>query len=234
MSARRLHSAAARAACSLAVALACCGCGDNWKVSPDGGGGEASPDGGPPPPPALGEMLDRVGRPLTAELLIGTTLPDAERRAAISAYRRAAPDTWPSFEAEILKNLSLFDGLDSAATAGDRCRSNPALAELAELLANDRLFLDTNISLCSEAGCTDYFEVERKALRGSPDHSSCGGLAGTFDAVDVTYTALIKTADPGSGVTPITDGVGRHGDVSTTSFPFLGIAHRSRGAFPPL
>lgn len=226
MSARRLHSLAAGATLSLAAVLAGGACGDNWKVSPDGGGMDAGTDGGPPPPPALGEMLDRVGRPLTAELLIGTTLPDAERRAAIAAYRRAAPDTWPSFAMEILKNLSLFDGLDSVAVAGDRCRTTPVLAELAELLADDRLFLDTNISLCSDSGCTDYFEVERKALRGSPDHSSCGGLAGTFDAVDVTFTALVKDADPASGVAPITDGVGRHGDVSTTSFPFLGMAHR--------
>lgn len=227
MSARRRPSPAAGTALALALAFACGACGDNWKVSPDGGGGDAGPDGGtPPPPPALGEMLDRVGRPLTAELLIGTTLPDAERRAAIAAYRRAAPDTWPSFAAEILKNLYLFDGLDSVAAAGDRCRSNSTLAALAELLADDRLFLDTNISLCADGSCTDYFEVERKALRGSPDHSSCGGLAGTFDAVDVTYTALVKDADPASGVAPVTDGVGRHADVSTTSFPFLGIAHR--------
>jgi hypothetical protein len=208
---------------ALTAALAAAGCGDNWRPAPGDGDRDAEPDGSePPPPPQLGEMIDRTGRPLTAELLIGAALPEPERKQAIASYRTAEPSQWPSFEQEIQRNLAIYDGLDSETAAGDRCRATERLTALARVLSNDRLFLDTALSYCSGAGCTDYFEVERKALRDRDDHSSSGGLAARYDAVDITYTALVKDVD---AAVPVVDGVGPHTDVSN-SFPFFGPFHR--------
>jgi hypothetical protein len=211
---------------TLAAFAAATGCGDNWAARPDGPPPDTRPtDAGPPEPPPLGEMVDRAGRPLTAELLIGAGLADADRQARQAEYARTGPLEWFKFETEIQRSLALYDGLDSELSAGDRCRPAAQLAQLARILADDRLFLDAPTAPCAPP-CLDYLEVERSRLRPSPTRRSGGGLAPTYDAVDITYTALVKDADPGPLVPPVTDGVEAHGDVSSDSFPFLAPPHR--------
>ncbi len=222
--------ALARSLALAALALApagLAGCGDNLAVRPDAMAVDAPPDPPEiPAPPALGEMIDRVGRPLTAELLIGAGLPEAERKARQEEYARTEPLEWFLFEPEMQRSLALYDALDSESSAGDRCRTPAQRAQLARLFADDRLFVDAYTGPCSAAGCVDYLEVERATSRPSPIRQSGGGFAPAYDAVDVTYTSLVKEADPGAQITPVSDGVERHPDVDNNSFPFLGPPHR--------
>lgn len=214
---------------ALALALLGAACGDNWSARPDAGGGDSQVDGPDnPPPPELGEIFDRRGRPLTAELLIGIDLPAGPaREAAHQRFARTSDFNWRSYEAEIARSLALYDGLDSEAAAGDRCGyPGMSYAALASIFADDRLYVDTEISVCRGSNCRDYLAVERSFIPPLRLRDSCGGNALSYDVVDASYTALIKDPDPDPPVTPISDGVEPHGDIDNTSFPFLGREHR--------
>lgn len=222
MSTLRRAFASGAAACATAAA-ACAACGDNRPARPDAGIDAGIDAAGDPAPPPLGELVDRVGRPLIARLLIGTTLPDTERTAAQQQYQRLGPLDGFRFEAEMARHLALFDGADSDATAGDQCRPAAADIELAGILANDRLFVDTD-----QGNCTHFFEVERAFLvsRGT-SRTSCGGYMPTQDAVDTMYSILIRAlGTPGNPGPPVPDGAQSHSDyLGNDSFPFLAREH---------
>lgn len=208
----------------LAALGAASGCGDNLPARPDANRDAPADAATDPPPPALGPMVDRVGRPLIARLLVGTALPSAERRAKQRDYQESTPLAGFRFEAEIAANLALYDGADSAAQPGDECRPVTFYPTLARVLANDRLFVDT-----TKAGCDRFFSVERDFLTSPNDDvpTSCGGFAPSQDAVDDLYSVLIRalgsTNLPGP---PVPDGVGPHADtLGNDSFPFLGREH---------
>ncbi|MGH8235837.1 MAG: DUF4331 family protein, partial [Steroidobacteraceae bacterium] len=90
-------------------------------------------------------QLDRVGRPLTGNALLGTLATDAVSDKLKEEYNAATPATAARFVPEIEKALGLYDSFDgncgnqllasTSATAG-RYR------ELATLLADDRLWVD--------------------------------------------------------------------------------------------
>ncbi len=212
------------AAAITAALAAVAGCGDNLPARPD-----ASADGpidaaGNPPPPELGPIVDRAGRPLIAKMLIGTALPQAERREMQRAYQLSTPLEGFRFEVEIAANLALYDGADSVAQPADECRPVAFYSTLARILANDRLFVDT-----TRGSCDRFFSVERDFLT-SPnqdDPTSCGGFAPTQDAVDDLYSVAIRalgsTNMPGP---PVPDGAGPHPDyLGNDAFPFLARDH---------
>jgi hypothetical protein len=218
---RPAGAAAARA--GLVAWAACAACGDNWPARPDAAIDATIDARVDPPPPPLGEMVDRVGRPLIARLLIGTTSPEAERAAAQQQYQRLGPLDGFRFEVEMARHIALFDGADSYAFAGDQCRSAASGTELASILANDRLFVDTD-----QGNCTHFFEVERAFLvsRGT-SRTSCGGYMPTQDAVDTMYSILIRAlGTPGNPGPPVPDGAQPHNDyLGNDSFPFLAREH---------
>ena len=84
---------------------------------------------------------------------------------------------------------------------------------LAEMLADDRLWVNSR-----SATCTQLFAVERAAVGGEPALADdCGGRTLTYDAVNV-YRSLLA----GGKVGGIDDGV--HSDEkghSVSTFPFL-------------
>lgn len=206
----------------LALALVSVGCGDNWPARPDAGldaGIDALVE---PPPPPLGEMVDRVGRPLIAQFLIGTELPAAQRLAAQQQYQLLGPLDGFRFEAEMARHLALYDGADSESSAGDQCRPAATYPELASVLANDRLFVDTD-----QGNCTHFFEVERAFLNGRISRTSCGGHMPTQDVVDALYSILIRAlGSPGMPGPPVPDGAQPHTDyLGNDSFPFLAREH---------
>lgn len=203
------------AAFAAAAAAAAAGCGDDLAARPDA---RARPDAATiPPPPELGPMIDRAGRPMTGTLLVGTMIPDGARRELAQAeYGRATPDLWQRFELELQTNLAVFDALDTRTLAGDGCGNlELPYRELAQLLADDQLFLDATLGVC-----TDYFSVERAFLRGQP-RATCGGRAPSYDAIDTIYSEVIK----GISLPIVGDGVAPHRNVNDGAFPFLGPPH---------
>ena len=157
-------------------------------------------------------QLDRVGRPLTGNALLGTLATAAESDKLKEDYNRATPATAARFVPEIEKNLGLYDAFDgkcgnqwlaSTAATADR------YAALARLLADDRLWVDTR-----RRQCTRYMAVERAGQARSPD---CGGRTPQEDAVDVYRALLVNGTESG-----MDDGVLQHDKVhSTVDFPFL-------------
>jgi hypothetical protein len=185
------------------VLAALCGCSSRMSGSHD----EL------PPRPALGAPIDRVGRPLTANALIGPIAADevADRRK--EAYNRAAPPDWPSFEADLEASLGLYDGLDGS--CGNQWLAGTTTATgryhaLARLLADDRLWVNSSATIC-----TRYFAVELAAP--GTASTDCGGRTPLYDASNVFRSMLVL-----GRATGVSDGVD-HDDreTSTTEFPFL-------------
>ena len=97
-----------------------------------------------------------------------------------------------------------------------------AYGQLAGVLADDRLYVDT-----SKTQCTQYLAVELGVVGGS-NHTTCGGRSPTYDVIDVTYSALaLGTAgfSTDGQMTPVFgDMVSAHTDYLST-FPYLGLPH---------
>ena len=173
-----------------------------------------------PARPTLGAPIDRIGRPLTGNALIGPIAPGDTTDRRKEAYNRAAPADWPQFAADIERTLGLYDGFDR--TCGNQWLADrgapPALRYrlLATTLADDRLWIDS-----TAAACTQYLAVERAALGAlnspKPTSRDCGGRTPTSNAIAVFRSLLIR------GTTTGTDDGLDHDDKtpSTADFPFL-------------
>jgi len=160
--------------------------------------------------------IDRMGRPLTGNALLATLEPDAVSDALKEAYNHAIPATSDGFIPEIEKTLGLYDAFDGDcgnAMIADRPAGASRYLNLAILLADDRLWIDS-----AGARCTTLFAVELAALAGRRDLAGdCGGRTPNYDAVDV-YRSLLATG----ALTGIDDGVDHDDHVhSDTAFPFL-------------
>ncbi|WP_447761968.1 hypothetical protein [Sphingopyxis panaciterrae] len=162
-------------------------------------------------------QIDRAGRPLTGNALLVTLGSDQAQDAIKERYNHASPSAGKQFVAEIAKGVALYDGLDGR--CGDSMmidhRAPPARRywPMAELLADDRLWVNSRSTTC-----TQLFAVERGALGGEPALASdCGGRTVNYDAVNV-YRSLLASGTAAG----IDDGV--HADEkihSTSAFPFL-------------
>ena len=167
--------------------------------------------------PALGAPIDRAGRPLTANALIGPIAPDDVSDRRKEAYNRAAPADWPQFVGDIQVSLGLYDGFDGTCGnqwASDRGAEPPKRYHvLAKALADDRLWIDSKSTVCSQ-----YLAVELAALAGpgSPK-GDCGGRTPSYDAIDVFRSLLVLGTTAG-----VDDGIERDDHIhSGTEFPFL-------------
>jgi hypothetical protein len=164
--------------------------------------------------PVIGSPVDRIGRPLTGNALLGPLDPEQVGNRRKEAYNRAAPADWPRFAGDIQHTLGLYDGFDGA--CGNQWRADrdadPSLRyrALASMLADDRLWVDG-----AAKTCTRFLAVEFAAT-GSPN-ADCGGRTPNYDAIDV-YRSLLA----GGAVDGVDDGVGRDDAThSTSEFPFL-------------
>ncbi len=155
-------------------------------------------------------QLDRAGRPLTGNALLGTLATADVSDRLKEDYNRATPATAGRFVPEIEKTLGLYDAFDGtcgnqflaqgAATSGERYRA------LAELLADDRLWVNS-----ASTNCTQLFAVER-ALR-----NDCGGRTINYSAANVYRSLLVSGTADGVHDGLIRDEVTH----SVTEFPFL-------------
>ncbi len=171
-----------------------------------------------PARPALGAPIDRMGRSLTANALIGPIATDEISDSRKEAYNRAAPGEWVQFSPDIQASLALYDGLDGQCGNqwfADRTGApSTRYRALAKVLADDRLWIDSEATVCKQ-----YLSVELSALGAASSSSNhdCGGRTPTEDAIDVFRSLLANGTTSG-----IDDGVA-HDDRehSTSEFPFL-------------
>lgn len=166
-------------------------------------------------PPPLGAPIDRMGRALTGNALLGLSVEADIAFHMKESYNRADPAGWPAFVPEITRNLALYDSYDGTAgnqwLAVDSNDPSPTrYRRLAELLADDRLWVDSR-----QTRCVDYLAVERSAF--GPPRADCGGRTPVHNVNGVFRSLLIRGT-----VDAVDDGVDRDDRAhSTVDFPFL-------------
>ncbi len=165
-----------------------------------------------PAPPIPGAQIERMGRALTANALLGLFADAGVSNRLKEEYNRAGQADWPRFTDEIERGLALYDGFDGR--CGNQWLAAPAAEprapyrRLARLLADDRLWIDAAAIVCNR-----YLGIE---LAADAD-ADCGGRTPNHDAVDVFRSLLVMGAREG-----VADGVDRDERVhSIGEFPFL-------------
>jgi hypothetical protein len=155
-----------------------------------------------------GVAIDRIGRALTGNALIGTFDSEEASNARKQQYNRAPVEAWPMFVPDFTETLAIYDGFDGICGNQWRVDRRAGLGRytrLALLLADDRLWIDSR-----RAKCAHSFGVELGL-------TDCGGRAPDYDAVDVFRSLLIHGKAGG-----VEDGVSRDdGKHSDRDFPFL-------------
>ncbi|HEX3139431.1 MAG TPA: hypothetical protein VHQ87_05220, partial [Rhizobacter sp.] len=142
-----------------------------------------------PARPVLGSPIDRMGRALTGNALLGTIAPADISYALKEDYNRADPQAWQTFAPEIGRNLALYDSFDGIAgnqwLAAREARPAERYQVLVRLLADDRLWVDTNATVCRQ-----YLAVEL-ASQGVPNQD-CGGRTPNHNVNAVFRSLLIR------------------------------------------
>jgi hypothetical protein len=161
-----------------------------------------------------GVAIDRMGRALTANSLIGTfdSEPNSDRRK--TQYNQATPVDGPAFAPDLSVNLAIYDGFDGICGNQWLAVQNSAPAEryqrLSQLLADDRLWVNGGSRMCRQYLAAEFDHV-------GATNVDCGGRTPLYDAVD-TFRSLLS----GGRLTGLPDGVdtddARHSD---SEFPFV-------------
>jgi hypothetical protein len=160
-----------------------------------------------------GVPIDRMGRALTGNMLLGTFDP-AYADALKTRYNQATRERWPEFSAALAVNLAHYDGFDGHCgnqwLAVQNSRPAERYVGLAKLLADDRLWVNS-----SATSCRQYLAVEFDHVGAT--NTDCGGRTPNHDAVDVFRSLLMR-----GEITGLPDGVDRDDRMhSQTEFPFL-------------
>ncbi|GFE82189.1 hypothetical protein GCM10011487_41890 [Steroidobacter agaridevorans] len=163
------------------------------------------------------KQIDRMGRPLTGNALLGSFADEAASDRLKERYNSATPATGAEFIPEMERTLGIYDGFDG--TCGNQLLADPKAASparyraLATVLADDRLWINSESSICGE-----FFSVEFAALGGDDSKVIyCGGRTPNDDAIDV-YRSVLSMGQ----ATGIDDGVDRDDrEHSISDFPFL-------------
>src|SRR5882757_3705574 len=158
-------------------------------------------------------QIDREGRPLTGNALLGLFASDEVSDALKEEYNAATPQTAAQFIPEIQKALGKYDAFDGHCGNALLARNDEQYRTMATLLADDRLWINS-----ASGVCTQLFAVELSMLAGYEDLlDDCGGRTPNYDSVNV-YRSLLVDGTFAS----VDDGVHRDDHVhSTTQFPYL-------------
>lgn len=160
--------------------------------------------------------LDRMGRPLTGNALLGTLASALVGDKLKEDYNHATPATAARFVPEMEKTLGLYDGFDGKCgnqLLAGKVASAGRYRQLATLLADDRLWVNSASKVC-----THFFAVELAQLAGQHALANeCGGRSPMYSAANV-YRSLLANGKP----VGIDDGLTRdEHDHSSSEFPFL-------------
>lgn len=160
-----------------------------------------------------GVAIDRMGRALTGNMLLGTFDGAEDSDRLKSQYNRAAPEDWVLFAPALARNLAMYDGFDGrCGNAWQSAGASPAdrYTRLALMLADDRLQVNS-----AENRCNHYLAVERGGESGN--RHDCGGRTPAYDAVDI-FRSLLSRGRIGG----LPDGADRDDrEHPTARFPFL-------------
>jgi len=171
-------------------------------------------------------QIDREGRPLTGNALLGLLAPDTDSDRLKEDYNAATPDTSAQFIPEIQKALGLYDAFDghcgNQLLADKKTETSMRYRAMATVLADDRIWVNS-----ASGVCTQLFAVELASLTGRKDlRNDCGGRTPNYDAVNVYRSVLVDGTN-----TSVDDGV--HSDEkvhSATEFPFLAAPQQPRAS----
>ncbi|WP_161965798.1 DUF4331 family protein [Steroidobacter cummioxidans] len=163
------------------------------------------------------KQIDRMGRPLTGNALLGSFTDEDVSDRLKERYNSATPATAAEFIPEMERTLAIYDGFDGQ--CGNQLLADPKAASparyraLATVLADDRLWINSESTICGE-----FFSVEFASLGADPSKVIyCGGRTPTEDAIDVYRSVLSLGQAKG-----IDDGVDRdEREHSISDFPFL-------------
>src|ERR1700730_9724236 len=162
-------------------------------------------------------QLNRVGRPLTKNALLGLFAPDDVGDQLKEQYNAATPATSARFIPEIKKGLALYDAFDGQCgnqlLADREALPSMRYRVLAAVLADDRLWVNSASSIC-----TQLFAVELANLAGQRAlKDDCGGRTPNYNAANVWRSLLVEGTAVG-----VDDGLDHdEREHSTTVFPFL-------------
>jgi hypothetical protein len=161
-----------------------------------------------------GVVVDRMGRALTGNMLLGTFDTEEASDALKTRYNQALQADWPAFAKDLTTNLAIYDGFDGHCGNQWLAVQNSAPAEryegLARLLADDRLWVNSASRKCHQYLAAEFDQV------GDTNHD-CGGRTPNYDAVDVFRSLLAHGTIKG-----LPDGVDRDDAIHSDSvFPFL-------------
>lgn len=187
-----------------------------------------APHGGPshvkaavgkkPPIPTLGEPIERTARPLIKNALVGGPLaPDTESDQRKEAYNRVARNGWAKFSSDIQKTLGFYDGFDGKCgnqrLADTKGKPSQRYERLAKLLADDRVWVNSKSTLCTQFLAVELTEFQTPGALSS----DCGGRTPNYDASNIFRSLLVNGTMTGAD-----DGLHHDDKVhSTTDFPFL-------------
>lgn len=161
-----------------------------------------------------GVLIDRMGRALTGNALLGTFDSEQASDQRKTEYNQAPQGQWPSFAPDLAATLAIYDAFDGRCgnqwLALRRAAAAERYGKLARLLADDRLWVNSASKICEQ-----YLAAEFKQ-EGTANHD-CGGRTPNYDAVDVFRSLLTMGKTRG-----VDDGVARDDRVhSDAVFPFL-------------
>lgn len=154
------------------------------------------------------KQIDRLGRPMSKNALLGLFGPDDQTFALREAYNLVTPATAQRFIPEIERGLALYDGFDGI--CGNQLMAGPPgpgrYHKLATLLADDRLWVDSRAKSCAR-----FMAVERGIA------GDCGGRPPSMNAANIWRSLLVNGTDSG-----FDDGLD-HDEIppSDIVFPFL-------------
>jgi hypothetical protein len=160
-----------------------------------------------------GQVIDRMGRALTGNALLGTFADDEISDSLKERYNRAPPHAWIEFAPELATNLAIYDGFDGI--CGNQWlavqNSPPATryTNLSRLLADDRLWVNS-----ASGRCTLYLGAEFDLVGAVND--DCGGRTPEYDSVDVFRSLLAR-----GEISGLSDGVDRDDAPTSPGYPFL-------------
>jgi hypothetical protein len=162
-------------------------------------------------------QIDRAARPLTGNALLGTVASEQVSNRLKEDYNAATPRTSARFVDEMKQGLALYDAFDGKCgnqlLAKKGTPSPGRYQELAEMLADDRLWVNTESTICLQ-----LFAVELTTLAGQSERViDCGGRTPLYNAANVYRSLLVDGT-----TTSVDDGVDRDDKTqSETDFPFL-------------
>ena len=153
-------------------------------------------------------QIDREGRPLTGNALLGLFGPETVTNSLKEEYNAATPESGARFIPDIEKGVAIYDSFD-----GHCGNSLLGYRAMATLLADDRLWVNSASGVCTQLMAVELANVAgRKELK-----NDCGGRTPNYDSVNV-YRSLLVDGTYNS----VDDGVHEDDHVhSTTDFPFL-------------